>query len=102
MNDRPAVVLSLLDDVDLVSSARTIKTAWPMFCLKHQVRSGLPVHSLRVAVTESPDLRSRVLLADKRIVLRNSAVVIQAQRFACERVEPLRKLATSRVARRDV
>src|SRR5262249_53061086 len=80
----------------------TVKTTWPMLGLKHQVAARLPVHSLRVAMTVGPDLRPRILLTDERIVLRHSAVVVQSQSFAGERVELLGQLALRRVAGGDV
>src|SRR6476469_6112917 len=98
MNRGPTVVLALLDDVDFIAAAWTIKTAWSVFGLKHQVRTRLPVHALRVAMAERPDLGSRVLLAHKRIVLRNGAVVVQTQSLAGDRVELLGQRPLRRVA----
>src|SRR6185295_16724830 len=98
MNNGPTVILSFLDDVQFVASAWTIKSTRTMLSLKHQIRSRLPVHSLRVAMTERPDLWSNVLLAHERIVLRHGAIVVQAQRLACKRVEFLCELAIRGVA----
>ena len=67
----PAVVLALLDDVDFITAAWAIKAARTVFSLKHQIRSRLPVHSLRIAMTERPDLWSHILLAHEGIVLRD-------------------------------
>src|SRR5690348_2540722 len=102
MNQRPAVILAALDDVHFVSAFRPVETTWSMFGLEHQVRTGLPIHTLRVTMTVGPDLRPRVLLSDERIVLRHAAVVVQAQRLAAERIESLRDLAARGVARGDV
>src|SRR5437764_11521348 len=102
MNDRPAVVLALLDEVDFVAAAGSIATRWAMLRLEHSVRARLPVYALRVAVAVSPYFGARIFLSDERIVLRNSAVVVQAQDFAAERVESLCNLFLCRFARRDV
>ena len=84
MNERPTVVFAALDDVDFVAASGSIEPAWSMFGLKHQIAAGLPVHALRVAMTIRPDLGTRVLLPDKRIVRRHAAVVVEAQRFSAE------------------
>src|SRR5688572_14935331 len=102
MNGGPTVVLSLLDDVDLVSSSGTIKSAWSMLGLKHEVRTRLEIQTLRVAMTKRPDLGPRVLPAHERIVLRHRAVVVQAKCFAGQRIELLGQVAVSRVAGSDV
>src|SRR5689334_2917280 len=102
MDRGPTVVLSLLDDVDLVATAWSIETAWSMFGLEHQVRTRLPVHALRVSMTVRPNLGPRVLLAHERIVLRHSAVVVQTKRLAGERIELLGQLAMRCVSGRDV
>src|ERR1043165_7290347 len=102
MNRGPTVVLALLDDVDFVTAARTVKTAWSMFGLKHQVRTRLPVHAMRVAMTIRPDLGPRVRLAHERIVLRHRAVVVQTQRLAGEGGELLREGSLRRVSGGDV
>src|SRR5687767_8773147 len=98
MNGGPTVVLSLLDDVDLVSSSGTIKSAWSMLSLKHEIRARLEIQPLRVSMTQRPDLGSYVLLAHERIVLRHRAVVVQTKRLAGERIELLGQVAVSRVA----
>src|SRR6185436_9227416 len=102
MNDGPTVVLSLFDDVDFVAAFRPVEPAWSMFSLKHQVRLRLPIHSLRVAMTQRPDLRSRIRLSNKRVVLRHCPIVIQPQRLAAERIKLLRNLATRRVSSRHI
>ena len=53
-------------------------------------------------MTVGPDLRPRILLANERIVLRHSAVVVQAQRFSGKRVELLCEFAPGRIAGCDV
>src|SRR6185295_5534640 len=102
MNRGPAVVLSLLDDVDFVSSSRTVKSAWSMLGLEHEIGTRLKIQALRVAMTKRPDLRPRVLLAHERIVLRHCAVVVQTKCLAGQRVELLGQLALSGVAGSDV
>src|SRR6476659_2091772 len=102
MNGGPAVVLPFLDNVDFVTASRSIESAWSMFRLKHQVRSRLPVHPLRVAMTQRPDLGPRVLLAHKRIVLRHGAVVVQTKRLAREGAELLSQRALGRIASRAI
>src|SRR5687768_11054657 len=76
MNGGPTVVLSLLDDVDFVSALRSVKSTWSMFRLKHEIGLWLPVHSLRVAMSDGPYLWLGILLAHKGIVLRHGAVVV--------------------------
>src|SRR5262244_2852794 len=102
MNGGPTVVLPLLDDVDLVAATWTIKTAWSMFGLEHQVRTRLPVHALRVPMTKGPDLGPRVLLAHEWIVLWDRAVIVQTKRLSGERIKLLCQLALRRVSGRDV
>ena len=80
-----------------VATAWTIKAARPVLRLKHQVGSRLPVQTLRVAMAYRPDLRPRILLTVKWIVLRNCAIVIQSERLAGKRVELLRKIAPRRI-----
>src|SRR5205085_9342689 len=55
-----------------------------------------------VAIAVSPDFGARIFLSDERIVLRNRAVVVQAQDFAAERIESLRNLFLCRFAGGDV
>src|SRR5262249_37733961 len=98
----PTVVLSFLDDVDLVAAAWPIETARTVLGLKHQVAVWLEVETLRVAMAERPDFGPRVLLADKRIVLWDSAVVVESQRLAGDRIHFLRDLAISCVSGCDV
>src|SRR5262249_10337127 len=58
MDERPAVVLSLLDDVDLVASAGAVEARWTVLGLELEARAGLPVETLRVAVAEREDRRA--------------------------------------------
>src|SRR5689334_16680074 len=102
MNDGPAVVLTLLDDVYFVSAARSIESARSVFGLKHHVRAWLTVHALLITMAIRPYLRSRDLLAHEWIVLWHAAVVVQAKRFAGERVELLRELTSRGISSRDV
>src|SRR5204863_8062430 len=87
---RPAVVLSLLDQIQLVAPTRAVLD--------------LPEVSLRVereplwiAVAARPDLRLRVGLADERIVLWYRAVRTDADHLAEMSIEPLRVGAHRRV-----
>src|SRR5205085_6763660 len=100
--DGPAVVLPLLDDVQLVAAAGAVKSRRAVLGLEQEIRTGLPVNPLRVAVAVRPDFGPRVLLTDERVVGRHGAVVVESQNFSAERVEALRDLARGGVARRDV
>src|SRR4051812_36865205 len=102
MNHRPAIIFSALDDVDLVAAARPVETRWPVLCLKHQIRPGLPVNPLRVAMPVRVDFRTRTLLPDEWIVRRHSAVVVEAQNFSAERIKLLCDCSVGRVSGRDV
>ena len=97
VDDRPAVVLSGLDDVDLVAAARAVESRRSVLRLDQEARLRVPVEALRVAVAVGEDRR-----AGKRIVRGDRAVGIQAQRLAAERGEVLRDFAVRRVAGRDV
>src|SRR5205085_3431934 len=102
MNDRPAVVLPLLYNVDLLAAARRIAARRPVLRLKHNSCARLPVYPLRVAIAVSPDFRPRAFLIYERIVLRNCAIIIKAQDFAAQRIQPLCNLFLRSLARSDV
>src|SRR6476660_6314946 len=102
MNQWPPVILPALNNVHFVTAFRPIKPAWSMFGLKHHITARLPIHSLRVAMTIRPDLRSRVSLTGERIVLRHTAVVVETQRLSTQRIEFLCDLATRGVTGREV
>src|SRR5262245_39179991 len=102
MNHWPAIILSALEDVDLVTTGRTVKSAGPMLGFPQKIRARLKINSLRVAISVSPNFWPRVGLTDKRIVTRHRAVIIQSQSLAGKRIEFLRQLTLRRVARRDV
>src|SRR4030095_4831986 len=83
---RPAVILSALDDVHLVSTAAaSFESARAVLGLKHQTRTGLPRQTLRIAMPGRKDLRSISVFADERIIVRNTAVAIKPQRLSGER-----------------
>src|SRR5262245_49575483 len=65
---RPAVILALLDEVDLVAAAR------PMLVLPQLSGDGVEREPLGIAVAVAPDLRLGRRLADVGIVRRNRAV----------------------------
>src|SRR5450432_4416024 len=102
MIHRPAVVLPALDNVHLITAARAVETAGTTFSLKHQIRAGLPIKALRVAMAIRPDFRPRILLTNERIVGRHGAVIIEPQRFAGERIKLLRQRPIGGVPSRDV
>ena len=65
---RPAVILALADDVDLVAAARAV------FDLPEIAGSRVDRETLLIAVAVAPDFRLRVGAADKWIVCRRRAV----------------------------
>src|SRR5262245_16994201 len=77
-DDRPAVVASRLDDVDLVA------TVGPVLVVPEL--SGLRMHDERerVAVSERVDLRAVPGAVHKRIVWRHSAIVAKAKDLAAQ------------------
>src|SRR5688572_28762097 len=85
-DDRPAVVLALLDAIQLVAALR------PML-VRPQV-AGLRVddEALRVAMAVAPDLRARALATDERVVRRHAAVVVEAQDLALVVRQVLRRV----------
>src|SRR5690606_31234497 len=83
----PAVVLALLDEVELVAALRAVLR------LPERVRLGVPNETLRVAVAVAPDLRQRAGAADERIVVRHGAVVVQADDLALVAAQVLRGMA---------
>ncbi len=97
MDHGPAVVLPVLDDVDLVAAAGAVEAGGAVLGLELQARPRLPVEALGVAVAERVDRRSR-----KRVVGGDRAVGVQAERLPPERVHLLRDLPRRRVARRHV
>src|SRR5688500_20172277 len=98
MNCRPAVILPTLYDIDFVTTTWSIKARRTMLCLKHQVSSRLPIHTLRITMTNGPDFRTRVALTNKRVIGWNCSVIIQSQCFAGQRIEFLRQWSFSRVS----
>src|SRR5262245_9034425 len=102
MNHRPTVILAALDDVDFVAAAWAVEPRRPVLGLELRVRSGLPGDALRVAVAVRPNLGARVRPSDEGVVLRDASVIVEAQRLAGERIQPLRQPPLGRVARRNV
>src|SRR5581483_7415560 len=93
---RPAVVLALLDEVDLIAAARAVLLL-PQFAADR-----MKGEALRVAVAVAPDLRTCALSADERIVLRNAAVRRDAHDLAVVDGEVLRLVARPEmIAERD-
>ena len=84
MNQRPAVILTALDEVDFITAARPIESRRPVLGFKHEICARLPIKTLRVAIAVRPDFRSRARLPDKWIVRRRGAVVVDAQGLAGE------------------
>src|SRR5262249_17467484 len=93
VHEGPAVVLAGFDDIDLVAAAGTVEARGPVLGLKLEPRARVPVETLRVAMAVGKNRRSR-----KRIVGRDRAVGVQAQRLASERLQVLGDLPRRRVA----
>ena len=98
VDERPAVVLPGLDDVDLVSPARPVESRGPVLGLDQQAGLRIPVEALRiaVAVARRPESPGNGLSAGI------GAVGIQAQRLAAERLQVLRDRPVGRVPGRGV
>src|SRR5262249_48034077 len=75
-DDRPAIICAWLEDVHLVSTHRS------MFAGPDLARFGINRHSLRVAVSVGIDLRLSARPPDKRIVGRDSAIVIESDNLS--------------------
>src|SRR5690606_1009851 len=91
-HNRPSVIGARLDNIQLIAALG------PMFNLPKNAGLGIDRGSLNVAVAVGPDLRKRAILIDKRIVVGNRTVGIDADDFAEMRVEFLR-LATELLVR---
>src|SRR6185503_1385723 len=85
-DDGPAVVLALLDDVELVAALRTV------LALPERVGGPVEVEALRIAMAVTPDLGQRAGAADERVVLRDAAVVVQANDLALTAAQVLRRM----------
>ena len=83
---RPAVVLAGLRPVDFVAAARAV-------LVRPQAAIGRQRGALAVAVAIAPDFGQRAGLADKRVVLRNCAVLGHAHHLAVVVVQGLRVVA---------
>ena len=97
VDERPAVVLPGLDDVDLVAAARPVEARGAVLGLDLEPGPRIPVEALGIAVPVREHRR-----AGEGIVGGNRAVRVQAQRLAAERLQVLRDLAVRRVAGRGV
>src|SRR5262249_10383851 len=86
-DDGPAVVLALLDEVDLVAALRAV------LGLPERARGGGERETLRIAVAPAPDLGQRALPSAERIGLRNRAVVVQPHDLALAAAQVLRRMA---------
>src|SRR5262245_2801016 len=75
-NHRKAVVLSLVDDVDLVAAARSV------FARPEFASSGMNGDTLDVAEAERVDFRMRPGAAGKRVVFWNRSIGVDAQHLA--------------------
>src|ERR1041385_1581370 len=102
MNCRPAIILSFFDDVHLVTTTRSIKATWTVLGFEHEIRAGLKVDALRVAVPVGPNFRPCIAAVYKRIVCRDSTVIVQPENFSGQRRKLLRQITTRRIARSDV
>src|SRR5205814_10469956 len=102
MNDRPAIILSALENIDLIASSGAIKSAGTVLGFKQEVRAGLKIDTLSVSIPISPYLGSRVPLSNERIIAGHGPIVVQAQGLAAQRVSFLRQLAFRCIARRTV
>ena len=78
----PTVILAAFENVDFVTAAWTVKTTWAVLGFPQQICSRLEINPLSVAISISPNLRPRIRLADKRIVVRDGPIVVQAQSFS--------------------
>ena len=83
-DDRPAVVLAGLDQVELVAALRAV------FGRPEGAGVGMDCEPLQVAVAVGVDLRLVSRLPDKRIVRRHGAVVFEPQDLAAVDVRVLR------------
>ena len=93
---RPAVVLALLDHVQLVAAARAV--------LARPQRAGrrIDVEALRVAVAVAPDRLHGARRVHERVVLRRRAVVVDAMDLAVRALQVLRRVEVAAVADRVV
>ena len=93
MNHRPTVVFPTLEDVHFIATARSIKSTGPMLGFPEKVSPGLKVDPLSVTIAVGPNLWPGIRLTNKRIVAWHAAIVVQAQRFAAERIQLLSDLS---------
>src|SRR4029077_20268500 len=94
-DNRPAVVLPRLDDVDLVAAVRAL-LARPEVAV-HRIER----EALLVPLPERVDLRTESRAADERVVLRHRAVVIHADDLAEVIARILSAIGTIAIAARD-
>src|SRR5262249_10084840 len=87
-HDRPPVVTSGPDDVDLIAAI------WPVLVFPHFACYRMNRQSKRRSVPERIDLRLHAFPAYERIVTRNAAVVAKPQQFAAVVLQVLWIIAT--------
>src|SRR5262249_38903021 len=93
---RPAIVLALLDDVDLVAALRAVLLL-PQFSAHRMERE-----ALRIAMSVAPDFAARARASDERIVRRDRAVGGDAHDLAVVDAKILRRVARAEmIAERD-
>src|SRR5262245_15242126 len=86
-HDRPPVVASGGDDVDLVAAVRTV------LVLPDRAAHRMNDEPERIAMAERVNLRPVPLTAGERIVRRNRSVLVEAQELAAQAGGILRDLA---------
>src|SRR5262245_16710346 len=91
---RPAVILSLLDDIDLIAPARAV------LVLPQLAGDGVEREGLVIALPVAPDLRLGASPADEGIVRRHRAVRPDADDLAEIVAEVLRLVASGEVIAR--
>src|SRR5690606_14513527 len=93
-DDRPAVILAGLRNIDLVAAARAVFDGPELAALR------MDRGALRIAVPVRPDFRPHAFLADERIALGHRAVRRDAHHLAEMTGEILRRLQRIALAER--
>src|SRR5690606_35981473 len=75
-NQRPSVISSLLDLIQLIATPRTV------FDIPECFRVAIIDKSLRIPVAITPDLRTRAFRINKGVIFRNSTVVVETHDLA--------------------
>src|SRR5262245_10223338 len=86
-HDRPSVVTSGDDDVDLVAAVRTV------FVLPNRSAHRMNDEPERVAMSDRVDLRTVTLAPGERVVRRHRSIVVEPQELAAQACRILRDLA---------